>query len=144
MEAPRPAPQIEHIDHTADIGVVVRAATAKDAFIAAAGAMLDYMVERDKVPEAQERNLEVTADGWEDLLVTWLEELLYLFESERFVPKRIELAELSPDHLRAHLHGDTLDAERDETKIGIKAVTYHQLRAEETEEGFVARVIFDS
>lgn len=143
MEAScRPA-EIEQIDHTADIGVVVRAATPKDAFIAVAGAMLDYMVERDQVPEAQERTLEITADCWEDLLVTWLEELLYLFESERFVPKRIELAELTPDRLQARLHGDTLDPERDETKIGIKAVTYHQLKAEEMEEGFAVRVIFD-
>lgn len=134
---------VSPIDHTADVGIRVSAPSASEAFVAAAGGMMDIMVDRTHVAERETWSVEVEATAWDDLLVAWLEELLYRYEMAQLIPKRIELRDLSPDRLAAELHGERLDPERHDTGVQIKAVTYHQLRAEETEGGFEIQVIFD-
>ena len=135
--------QIEFLDHTADIGVRVRAATPTQAFVATAEAMFDFMVERGQVSAIHRWPVQVEANGWEDLLVTWLEELLYLYEMERIVPSAIQVMEITSTRLTAEMEGEYLDPARHETKIQIKAVTYHQLLAESSADGFIVQVLFD-
>ena len=135
--------RVELLDHTADVGVRVHADNAIAAFTAIAEAMFDVMVDRDQIEDVQTWEIRVEAEGWEDLVVAWLEELLYRYEMDLLVPYRCHIAELSPTHLLATLHGDRLDRARHDTGVQIKAVTYHQLVAEETPEEFVIQVIFD-
>jgi SHS2 domain-containing protein len=134
---------ISYLDHTADVGVDITAPTAVEAFVAAAEAMFDVMVDRQRVAPVQTWTVEVQAERWEDLLVVWLEELLWLYESEGMLPHDILIGTMGPTNLRAVIEGDTLNRMRDDPRVQIKAVTYHQLRAEETPEGFALRVIFD-
>ena len=134
---------VEALDHTADVGLVVRADAPDVAFAAVAEAMVDIMVNREQVEEAESWQVEVEADGWEDLLVTWLEEVLYRFEMDGLVPHSCHVDAISPTHLLATLCGEHLDRDKHEMGVQIKAVTYHQLRAEETGEGFEIRVILD-
>jgi SHS2 domain-containing protein len=136
-------PRVEAIDHTADVGLRVWAATSAEAFAAVAEAMFDIMVEREGIEDAHRWQVAVDADDWEDLLIAWLEELLYLYETERMVLHSCHVREIGPSHLDAELAGDYLNPERHPTRVQIKAVTYHQLRAEETAEGFEIQVIFD-
>ncbi|MBV9282024.1 MAG: archease, partial [Chloroflexi bacterium] len=94
---------VEALDHTADVGLVVRADAPDVAFAAVAEAMVDIMVNREQVEEAESWQVEVEADGWEDLLVTWLEEVLYRFELEGLVPHSCHVDEISPTHRLATL-----------------------------------------
>jgi SHS2 domain-containing protein len=135
--------RVEIIDHTADIGLRVAAPTAEDAFIAAGEGMFDIMVNRERVDRRRTITSEATADAHDTLLVAWLEELLYRYEIERFVPRTIAVQELTPRRIRSELTGDRLDPSIHETGVQIKAVTYHRLRAEETDAGFEIEVIFD-
>src|SRR5437588_8843539 len=89
--------QIEQIDHTADVGIRVRAASPSSAFIAAAEAMFDIMVDRSNVQEREEWTVGVDAEGWDELLVAWLEELLYRWEIEYMVPARITIDRLEQE-----------------------------------------------
>jgi SHS2 domain-containing protein len=139
---------VSFIDHTADIGLDIVAPNPEAAFIAAAEGMFEIMVNWRTTPAlrvsaTRSQPVEARADGWQDLLVTWLEELLFLFETERLVPKTIDLADISSNHVRAIVHNDVLDASMHNGTRQIKAVTYHQLRAEATPRGFEIRVIFD-
>jgi len=147
VEADRPDPEglvhVEPIDHTADVGVRVRAPSPAEAFACVAAAMFDFMVEREGVAPERRWSVRLEAEGWEDLLVAWLEELLYRYESEGVVPRTFHISEIASTHLVAEIEGEYLDPARHETRSQIKAVTYHQLRAEETGEGFVVQVIFD-
>jgi SHS2 domain-containing protein len=148
MESPlavsqQQAVSVELIEHTADIGVRVRAATPAEAFAAVAEAMFDIMVKRDQVAAVHWWTLRVSANGWESLVVLWLEELLYRYEVERIVVRTCRIQEIAPDHLVAELSGDYFNPQSHEVRLQIKAVTYHQLRAEQTAEGFEIQVIFD-
>ena len=140
---PQSSARVELLDHTADVGVRVHADSPAAAFAAVAEAMFDVMVDRDQIEEVRTWEVRVEAEGWEDLLVVWLEELLYRYEMDLLVAHRCHIVELSPTRLLATLHGDRLDRPKHDIGVQIKAVTYHQLVAEEAEEGFVTQVIFD-
>ena len=137
------APVVIPIDHTADVGVRIIARTPTEAFAAAAEAMFDVMIDRGGVSRSEVWQVEVDAAGWEDLLVTWLEELLWRHESEGMMLHSPLIGSISPTHLKAVVEGEVFHRDRHERRTQVKAVTYHQLRAEETDQDFEVQVIFD-
>ena len=79
----------------------------------------------------------------EDLLVRWLGELLYLYETQRLLCCTFTFTLLEPAHLTATVAGETLDSNRHPIDTEIKAVTYHQIAVEQVGGHWQARVIFD-
>ncbi len=132
----------EIIDHTADIGIVARGADLKQAFATAAVALFSLIAELEDVSEAISRDMEVTADDRESLLVEWLNELIYLFEVENIIFKRFEVTELSDTRLKARGCGERMDASRHRLKGGVKAATYYMLKVDK-DDGYRVQVILD-
>ena len=133
----------ELLDHTADIGIVAFGGDLPEAFGSAAYAMFDILVDIGEIKEIDKYDLHVFANSIEELLVTWLDELLYRYETERFVCKRFVINDMDDRSLYAIVFGEKIDPDRHEVKTEIKNVTYHQLRVEETDEGWEVQVIFD-
>jgi SHS2 domain-containing protein len=136
------AKRFEIIDHTADIGIAAYGADLKQAFANAAYGLFSLMVDLEDVGDDICREVEVTAEGWEDLLVAWLNELIYLFDVENILFKRFRVAELTETRLSASCYGEKIDPERHKIKMGVKAATYHMLKVEEGD-GFRVQVLFD-
>ena len=134
--------RFEVIDHTADIGIAAYGANLREAFANAAYALFSLMVDLDNVADAVCYEAEVTAENREDLLVAWLNELIYLFEVENVLFQRFEIDELSETRLRASCYGEKIDPERHKIKIAVKAATYHMLKIEERD-GYRVQVLFD-
>ena len=134
--------RFEVIDHTADIGIAAYGANLREAFANAAYALFSLMVDLDNVADAVCYEAEVTAENREDLLVAWLNELIYLFEVENVLFQRFEIAELSETRLRASCYGEKIDPERHKIKMAVKAATYHMLKVEERD-GYRVQVLFD-
>jgi len=133
----------ELLDHTADIGIVAFGRDLPEAFGNAAYAMFDILTDTDKIREMDRFDLRVSASNIEELLVTWLDELLYRYETERLICKRFVIDDMDDVSLRATVFGEKLDPARHEVKLEIKSVTYHQLKVEKTDDGWRAQVIFD-
>ena len=131
------------IEHTADTGVVAYGADLKEAFANVACAMFSLMADLDAVEEQVCRQIEVEAGDRESLVVSWLNELLFLLDVERLVFRRFEVVELSDTGLKARCYGEKLDALRHSLRGGIKAATYHMLRVARDDDGHSIRVIFD-
>jgi len=136
------AKKFELIDHTADIGIVAYGANLKEAFANAAFALFSLMVDLDDVGESLCREARVTADNREDLLVEWLNELIYIFDVDNVLLKRFEIIKLTDTSLKAHCFGEKIDSERHRIKTGVKAATYHMLQVEEGD-GYRAQVLLD-
>ena len=134
--------RFEVIDHTADIGIAAYGANLREAFANAAYALFSLMVDLGNVADAVCYEAEVTAENREDLLVAWLNELIYLFEVENVLFQRFEIDELSETRLRARCYGEKIDQERHKIKIAVKAATYHMLKVEERD-GYRVQVLFD-
>ncbi len=130
-------------DHTADLGVEVSAATVEELYAAAAFALFDLLTDLSTVRAGIAREIVVTGEDPADLLVNFLREVLYLWNGGGFLIKTCLIREATPQRLKALLRGECFDPSRHRIKQEIKAVTYHQATVCETEEGLVAKVVFD-
>ena len=131
------------IDHTGDLGMRVFGADLRELFAHAAWGLFDLMTDAERIASRISRELAVEAIDLEDLMVRWLGELLYAYDTERFLAVNAAFHVLEPTRLHATLHGEPFDAARHPIDTEIKAVTYHQIAVERLETGWQARVIFD-
>jgi SHS2 domain-containing protein len=132
----------EVIDHTADVGIVAYGADLKQAFANAAKGLFSLITELDDVKEALHRDAEMTATDEESLLVEWLNELIYRFDTEGIIFKRFDIIELDNTHLKARGYGEKIDKSKHRLKVGVKAATYHMLKVEKND-GCRVQVLFD-
>jgi SHS2 domain-containing protein len=131
-------------DHTADLGVAVFAPTRADLYAGAAEALFDLLTDRAAVREVTVREVAVTGEGPEDLLVNFLREALFAWNGEGFLAKSCLVRVAGPRRIMALLRGEAFDPARHRIKQEIKAVTYHQAEVRQTPEGgWAARVVFD-
>ena len=133
----------ETFDHTADLGLRIRAADLNTLFAEAGQALLATLVE-DIAAVAPARKLDVNIAGTdrEYLLFDWLKELLYRFDAEHMLFSRFEVR-VDDNGLHGSAWGEPLDRDRHELAHEVKAITYHGLRVEPTADGWLAEVIVD-
>ena len=132
----------EIINHTADVGIVAYGADLSQAFVNAARALFSLITEPEDVAEVLHRDVELTAADEEELLVAWLNELIYLFDTENIIFKRFDIIQLNHHHLQARSYGEKVDKAKHKLKTGVKAATYHMLKVERGD-GYRVQVLFD-
>ncbi len=130
-------------DHTADLGLDIKGTSQEDLFANAAFAVFDIITDLDRVEGRETRPIAIEVDNREDLLINLLREVLYLYNGERWLLKRIRNIRIGERNLEAEAIGEPFDARKHEIWKEIKAVTYHQAQVHRTPEGWTARVIFD-
>jgi SHS2 domain-containing protein len=137
-----PTGSFEFIDHTADVGILVTAPTPEGMFETAAMAFTELITSAGSLQDRVERRFRLQEDDLASLLVAWLQELLYLLDTEGLIFGRFQV-NLHELFLDATAWGEVFDPEIHPMKTEIKAVTYHQLEVEQNDQGWQARVIFD-
>jgi SHS2 domain-containing protein len=131
--------RFEEIEHTADLALRVYGQDMRELFANAAYGMFALMAEPSLGQAACEREVSLEAMDYESLLVDWLNELIYLHEVEGETYSQFTIEILSPTTLKAHVTGGPT---KSKTKA-IKAATYHNLKIEETANGFASTIVFD-
>jgi len=133
----------ETFDHTADLGLRIRAPDLNTLFAEAGEALFAAIVEDLGTIEARQRlEIELSAEERDYLLFDWLKELLYQFDTEHFLFGRFDVR-VTDSRLQATAWGERLDPPRHQLAHEVKAVTYHGLRLERTNDGWLAEVIVD-
>lgn len=133
----------ETFEHTADLGLRVRAADLNTLFAEAGRGLFSIVVENlEAVRPVQSRDFEIAGSNREYLLFDWLNELLFVCDSERLVLVEFDVR-VTDAGLSATGRGEPLDPARHRLTREIKAITYHQLKVEQTPEGWLAEVIVD-
>ncbi len=79
----------------------------------------------------------------EALLVAWLNEFVFLFDTERLLFRRFDVKECTGTSIHARAYGEPADLARHDIKTGVKSATYHGLAIRRTKRGYSARVIVD-
>ena len=133
----------EIIDHTADLGIIVKGPDVEQLFIRAALAMTELMVKGNSSDIVSTSEVVVQGEDFPDLMVRWLGEILYLFEGEDLIVHSIEIKSIGPMQLQATLTLSSFEPERHQALREIKAVTYHGISVGKANSGWEARVIFD-
>lgn len=136
-----------YMDHTGDIGIDLDSATFEDLLADASRAFVDILTDPSLIVERETVELAVRAPNPTDLLLDWLEELLFLFDTRGLIGQPKELAVTNNDDgelcLEALISGEEIDPARHPVHIQIKAVTYHCLEVKQEGERWLGRVIFD-
>lgn len=135
--------KFEFIGHTADVGIKVWGDILPELFSNAAYAMFSIIINLESVEEKLSQVVEVEAPNYEELLVEWLRELLYLSSVKELLFKRFEIEELEETRLRSTCYGEPIDLNRHELLTEVKTVTYHQLYIKKSSRGWEAQVVFD-
>ena len=133
----------ETFEHTADLGLRVRAADLDTLFAEAAACLFSAVVE-DLASVRPSQRIDLRIDGAERdyLLFDWLRELLYRFDSQRLLFSRFE-ARVDAAGLTGVAWGEPFDPARHALAHEVKAITYHGLKVERTADGWLAEVIVD-
>ena len=130
------------IEHTADVGVEVKADSLSELFEGTALAMTSLMVDTSRVGKSVTKNVELEADDLDELMFMWLNEILYIVNTEEIIFCEFSV-DVNGNRLEGSMRGEPLDFSKHEIKDEIKAATYHELTVKREGELWEVRVIFD-
>ena len=123
--------KFEFLEHTADAYIAAHGATMEEAFGNAALAMFEVMTDTEKVSPSHRDVVEVEEEDEYALLYSWLEALLVKFEVNNMLYSKFEVTNLKETKegfkLKASVWGEKFSPEKHPQKVGVKAVTYHQM-----------------
>jgi SHS2 domain-containing protein len=133
----------EFFEHTADLGIRVRAPEVNTLFADAATGLFAAVVDGlDSVRLTERVEITVAGADREYLLFDWLRELLFRFDADHLLFAKFDV-KVSASGLKATAWGERIDPARHVLSHEVKAITYHGLRVEQENGGWIAEVIVD-
>ena len=134
----------EYIEHTGDMKIRSTGKNFKEALENSMQGLIDILNknENENKTNKQELILEINADYINDFVIMSLEKILVLCEIEDIIPEKVKIVEFDDSdkfYMKFALFG----------KKGvinynlIKAITYHQFKAEKIKDDFVIEVLID-
>lgn len=133
--------KFEMLPHTADLRVRVFGGSLEELFHNALEALMAIMGEGAyKTGPAESQQIHLTADSATNLLIEFLNEVLYLSNVNKAVYDRVEFSTFSGKELAGSLHGHSIDGFAED----VKAVTYHGAEIRRGgADNFVVELVFD-
>ena len=133
----------ETFEHTADLGLRIRAASLDELFADAARGLFSLIVpDLASVRLVEQVLLEIPGEPTEMLLFDWLNELLYTYETRHLLLVEFDV-HFGPQGLSATVSGEPIDRQRHQLDHEVKAITYHGLKLERQGADWLAEVIVD-
>lgn len=134
----------ELFEHTADLGLRVRADDLESLFAESGLCLLCAMVDNpDDVRADQVINVAIPSTSeLEHMLIDWLRFLLQTAEEQRILYSKFVL-EFSDSGLSGTAWGEPIDTSRHLLSREVKAITYHDVKVGREGSGWIAEVIVD-
>jgi SHS2 domain-containing protein len=131
------------LEHTADKGVAGEGRTMAEAFENTAYGMFSLFVEPANYQATAKREMIVEGDDREQLLWSWLSDLMFMFEVDREMAVDFRVKDISDTRLVAEVAVRPIGPDIEWLGSGVKAVTYHQLKVEEADGVWKTQVYVD-
>ena len=139
--------RFEFLEHTSDAYIAAYGRTLEEAFENAALATFEVMTDVKRVEPKVKDTVEVEAGDEQALLYDWLEKLLIKFDLTDNLYSRFEIPAIEKTQgilkLKAKIWGEPLDLAKHLRKVGVKAVTYHQMEILKKPKAVTVRFILD-
>ena len=133
------------LEHTADAKFKAFGKNLEEAFSNAALAMFSIMTKTEEIKPEIKKEINITEADLKSLLYSFLEELLFLMDSESFVLNKIRKITIKKDKvytLSAIAVGDKI-SEKYELHGEVKAVTYNEMEINEEKDKVTVQVVVD-
>jgi SHS2 domain-containing protein len=128
---------------TADLAIMAASGTLEGLFATAAAGLFSLMADPATIQPLVKRTVTAEANDLVGLLIAFLNELLFLHESEDWLMASASVTALSPTRVEAVIAGEPIDRSRHQIQHHVKAVTYHRASVSRTGLGWTATVIVD-
>src|SRR3989344_2316319 len=130
------------LDHTADIKFRAFGKSLEEAFVNSAKATFKFTTD-EKIRLKIKKTVKTKGKDFESLLYNFLEELLFLFDSENFILSKIKNIKIDKKKfsLTAEILGDKTD--NYQMHLHIKAVTYNDMFIKKEGERWIVQVVLD-
>jgi len=122
------------VPHTADVAVELRARSELGLYQAGVNALRELLVGASPVMPVAERAIEPRGADPTERLIHFLADVLYLWDTERFLPAKVTASGIA---------GEPYDPARHQAQREVKAVTRHGARVQGGEDGYRATIVFD-
>ena len=133
----------EQLPHTADIALRIYGSDLKELFTNASYGMFDIIADLKGLKSSVSVEIDIKAASKEELLVSWLGELLYIFYTKGIIFFEFDVKSISESHIIAKASGRHIGENRNRLKAEIKAATYHNLEIKEGPGGLSTDIVFD-
>ncbi len=128
--------------HTADIKFRAYGKTIEESFSNSAYALINSVFE-GKIKESKKFRISASGKDFESLLYNFLEELLFLIDSENFFVSKITKLKIDKKNFRlsAIFSGDF--GENYKIQSDIKAITYNEMFVKNKDKKWTTQVVLD-
>ena len=124
----------KYLEHTADAKFEAYGHNIEEAYQNAAFAMADIITDTEQIEPKIKKDISIKSENRGSLLYDWLEKLLYLLDTEGFLPNIIKVKKITKKDfgyfLTATIVGDIYKSKY-EIRKEIKSVTYNEMKIEE-------------
>lgn len=131
------------LERGSEVGITAQGVNLEQVFAHAAHGMFSLMADLTNVDEKEQIEIKQKGNNLEEMLFNFLDQLLYRFEVNNFLAKRVEVRKCTPRLLEAVAYGE----EKDKThriKREIRSVTYHKLKIKQLAGFWKIQVGFDT
>lgn len=127
------------LDHATDAFIEVTAKDLHEAFSVTADAVINLIIDQDKVEEKDQKDFSAQGKDLRYLLFSWLEEITFVLITEGFAIKRIDFQILKNEgySIEAKAFGEPLDLKKHNFKVEIKAPTFYEMKIEQNDRVFM-------
>jgi SHS2 domain-containing protein len=133
-------PSVEFVEHPGEVRLRLQAATLGELAVVAGRALAELELGRAPGSAAGPwREVTVAGRDRDALLVHWLNELIFLAETERWVGVEFTVSRATETELRMRVRGMAVD----EAPARVKAATFHGLRVVAVSDGVEADIVLD-
>jgi SHS2 domain-containing protein len=128
------------IEHEADMGLEIYGRNLAELFMHAGAALFSLITDPETIEARFTR--QITIDIEEESLVVFLNELLYLWDTERFIPGTFSVLEKT-GRFDIVMTGETFDPGKHHVYKEVKAVTYHKFAIQQEGDAIKATIFLD-
>ena len=100
-----------------------------DVLASLAQGMFSLIVDTMTVQPRESTSVEIDAQDMNELVVEWLNELLFRYDAEGFLPREYSITvDEAHNSLAAFCQGERVDRDRHFLRTDVKAATHHNLK----------------
>ncbi|MDD5614149.1 MAG: archease [Candidatus Omnitrophica bacterium] len=131
------------IPHTADLRIYVSGKNLKSLYQNSSLALSDLIAGVGNISKDIDRRISVKGIDKDDLLIRWLNELIYLFSAKKMVFSDFDIIELTDRRLTCLCKGERFNLNKHAVEHDIKAATYSGVSIKDEDGVYQVKIVFD-